>query len=690
VLLRRALLYACLLALAPRTAFAVQYEVFVDAETEEDLYDLLFAQQISESTFEALLLLLQTRVELNRADREALYQLPNLDYADVDRIMGYRQEVEVIQSLDELAAEGVLDPRLAESVRPFVLLRVPPPSKSGADGFVRIQARWSGRHDRLPPPTAVQARIRSFDALDIGVVGILSRTQLRGVRWDSERHALSAEPARALFQAPKLYVEWRDDKWAIVGGTYRIGFGQRLTFDVTDQITPNGFFGDYELRRVNELGLACRRAAGEVGESPCSHDRVVRITPDYEWTNRLAGVAVGWKALPLGKGWFQGYAWGSYQVHRISQVEIVDAAACGDPRRDEEPACRAPPVYVRAGDPRVPASTFTFATLPAMYAEGLGGMNASYFWNARAHVGLTGYGSVPRWLVRGANLGFQETARKPFGGPFGAAGVNVAFGFKVQDFFAEVARSFDSQVGGGGGYAAIVRSITTLSGTELDASVRYYGPNYANPYARPISAPDELDGLRARDEAGLRLRATTSLGRRVALRTVADGWRRLSSGRFNGLLLARADLGLSSSWAWGAWAEYHNRAGQRFLLATQLAYAPLQRLTLSAQIQHRWAGDQLRRDRLQQDIGAILSVSAKPMDMLRLRLRVRYDLEDLSDNHRLPHLVWAYLEATLGMRDRDVLRMRYDFRVFLDHRDSTVARVPNPEHWLWVEYTFRF
>jgi len=28
--------------------------------------------------------------------------------------------------------------------------------------------------------------------------------------------------------------------------------------------------------------------------------------------------------------------------------------------------------------------------------------------------------------------------------------------------------------------------------------------------------------------------------------------------------------------------------------------------------------------------------------------------------------------------------------VFLDHRESTFARVPNPEHWLWVEYVLRY
>ena len=690
MLLKRAFALASLITLTPCRASAVQYEIFIDVETEEDLYDLLATEQISESSFNALLLLYQTRVELNRANRQRLYLLPNLDYGHVDRILAYRTEAGAIHELRDLVAAGVLEATLVDAVRTFVIVRPPDAPKSQTTGFMRIQSRWSGRYDRLPPASALQARVKTLRNLDIGGAGALTRNGLHRVRWDPNRAAFSAEPEGVRFDLPKLYVEWEDDKWEIIGGTYRVGFGQRLTFDVTDQITPNGFFGDYELRRNNELRLRCRRSAGELQASPCPTDRVARVTPDYAWTNRLTGVAVGLKDLPVGHGWLQAYAWGSYQVHRIPQIEIADTSSCNDPRRDEDAACRAPRVYVRTGDPTAPASTVTFATLPAMYAEALAGANASYFWNDRAHLGLTGYGSMPRWLVQGAKLGFQEFSRKPFGGPFGAVGVNAAFGFGAQDFFAEVARSFDAQTDGGGGYGAIVRSVTTLPTTEVDVSARYYESSYVNPYARPVSAPDELDGLRARDEAGLRLRATTQLRRHVGLRTVADGWRQLSSGAFNGLLFARTDLQVASSWAWALWTEYRNSTGQRFLLATQLAYEPIRRLTLSGQFQHRWVGERLGSHALQRDIAAILNVTTRPIDILRVRIRVRYDFEGIGENHRFPQALWAYLDTALTVRERDMLRVRYDFRVFLDRRESTLARVPNPEHWLWMEYVFRY
>lgn len=675
--------------MAPRGASAAQYELFINIETEEDLYDLLATEQISESSFDALLLLHQTRIDLNRAERQDLYLLPNLDYRHVDRILGYRLDAGAIHDLEELATAGILEAELVRALRAFVVVRAPEIPKSQTNGFVRIQGRWTGRYDRLPPASALQARIKSLRNLDIGLAGALTRNGLRRIRWDRNRSALSAEPEHVRFEVPKLYVEWDDDNWEVIAGTYRIGFGQRLTFDVTDQITPNGFFGDYELRRENELGLRCRRAPGELSQPPCPTTEEPRVTPDYAWTNRLAGVGIGLKELRLGKGWVQAYAWGSYQVHRIPQIEVVNAAACDDPRQDDDPSCAAPPVYVRTGDPTEPASIARFATLPAMYAEGLAGANASYFWNDRAHLGVTGYGSMPRWLVEGADLGFQEFSRKPFGGPFGAVGMDAAIGFGAQDFFAEVARSFDAQSDGGGGYGAIVRSVTTLPTSELAVSLRYYGSRYANPYARPISAPDELDGLRARDEAGLRFRATAQLGRHIGLRTVADGWRQLSSGSLNAQLYARTDWRIRSAWNWAWWSEYRNGAAQRFLLATQFTYEPVRRLSLSAQLRSRWVG-KLGGPPLQQDIAAVVNVATRPVDMLRIRLRVRYDFDDIWNNHHLPQTLWSYLDVALNLRDHDVLRLRYDIRVFLDQRKSTLRRAPNPEHWLWLEYLLRY
>jgi hypothetical protein len=86
----------------------------------------------------------------------------------------------------------------------------------------------------------------------------------------------------------------------------------------------------------------------------------------------------------------------------------------------------------------------------------------------------------------------------------------------------------------------------------------------------------------------------------------------------------------------------------------------------------------------------VLSFTGRPVDKLRLRVRIRYDVQDLQDNERLPHTLWVYIDAPITLRERDTLRLRYDLRAHLDRRPATLQRVPNPEHWLWVEYVFRY
>lgn len=279
MLLKGTLVSTCLIVLAPRMASAVQYEVFVDVDSEGELYDLLVTeQQISQSSFNALLLLHQTRVDLNRTSREQLYLLPHFDYGHVDGILAFRERARAIHGLGDLTAAGVLSRQLAKSLRAFVIISDPNAPKTHTNGFVRIEARWSGRYDRLPPASAAQARIKSHRNLDLGVAVALTRNTLGRVRWDPSRNALSSDPERTRFVVPELYVEWEDDNWEIVGGTYRIGFGQRLAFDVTDQATPNGLLGDYELRRGNDLRLRCTRAPGELAGSPCPTNRVAHVT----------------------------------------------------------------------------------------------------------------------------------------------------------------------------------------------------------------------------------------------------------------------------------------------------------------------------------------------------------------------------------------------------------------------------
>ncbi|MEM7436361.1 MAG: hypothetical protein AAF436_14470 [Myxococcota bacterium] len=667
-------------------ASAIPYEVFIDVDDQAEILDLRTSGQISERTFDALILLFQTKVRLASASRDRLYALPNLSLANASALFEFLARSEGVRGWRDLVSAGVLDERLARSIRAFVLFD-PAAIDAAAAGFVRAQAQVMGAHDRLPPAMAFQTRIVSLRALDVGVGAVVTRNDVGGVRWDAARRALSVAPERTRVVVPKLYVAWTRPTWRVVLGTYRIGFGQRLTFDVTDQAFPNGLFGDIELRRATGTTLRCKRSLGEVRDAPCPADVESRVSADYGWANRLTGAAVGADRIALRIGWFEAFAWGSYQVRRVQRVELVDAATCPDPTQDD-PGCAAPRVFVRERSHPDPQSALRFGTLPRVVAEGLAGARLAYSRHERARIGVTGYAAKPRWLVPGVSLGFQETARSPFGGLFGAIGVDAAYGFARQDFFAEFTRGLDSQPGGGG-FAALVRSLTDWPTTELDVSLRYYGRDFANPYARSPSAPDERDGLRTRDEMGALVRSTTEVGRRVSVRTQSNLWRRVSRPGFRADVFVRVDYAVSPRIAAAWWLSLRRSTTARAAVATRIRVEVARGLWASLQYQHEWVAIEPFRDAYQ-GVDALASVVAQPLELLRFRARVRYDSDDLSSRASLSETIAGFVEVAVRWRGNNRLRLRHSVVRYLDARPSTARREPNPEHLLWLEYTFRF
>lgn len=115
---------AALLASAgPSVAHATPYEVFIDVGSEDDLYDLVATQQISDETFEILRTLLARGVDLDRATREELYSLPNLTYDDVDAILAFRKAQGYVGDPAGLVAAGALTDGKLLSIAAFLIER---------------------------------------------------------------------------------------------------------------------------------------------------------------------------------------------------------------------------------------------------------------------------------------------------------------------------------------------------------------------------------------------------------------------------------------------------------------------------------------------------------------------------------------------------------------------------------------
>lgn len=716
-----------LLALFPATPFAADYGLFISISDEDDLLDLLNSGEIDEDTYNTLNELLHDPVDLNVAGREILYSLPNLTYEEVDAILKYRAEVASIYSLEDLVAAGVLTPEKAEALRPFVVIRPSPLSLLETKGRLRAAVTYLAG-DEGAPPTMFSARLTTLQYLDIGVASVLKQNQLQNVQFDETRQALFADPPSTRFRVPKYFAKWEDKTFQMVLGTFRIGFGQRLTLDNTGLEKPNGALPDDTILTTYDLSLACRESSLDL-KSPCTSDaRYSYETPDFRWTDRFRGLAVGLKGASVGPGLLQVYAFASYQTHDIYQYEIYDASRCPDPTEDDNPSCSAPWVLRWRGDPLAPTTRFSYETLPEMYNQLTIGGNASYLFNERTHIGLTGYGAKVYWLVRGISLDFQEWSRVPYGGPFGAIGADAAFGLGPVDLALEFARSFDSQPAGGG-YAGLILATLTLDSHEVEVSGRFYDINYANPLARPISEPDEYDGLRARDEVGGRIKYSGAIGR-LSLRSSLDIWT-FSTGLDGPKKLrfaTRADYKLLRSFHPGLLVEFNDRdlrhsgrgscyekpyqfiggepvpcTGERVQAGLVLRLPLHRRLTLLSKYIHRFVDDDLSRldpatgqrykvfeNRFRQDLITYFQVTFRPFDPLRFRLRLRYLNEDLSARAYLEESLWGFLEVSYRIRGLAAATLRYDVYGWLDKRVSTRLRSPNPAHWLRANLEISF
>ena len=557
---------ALLTTLAPAAARAAEYETFVDIDDEDDLVELNTAGDISAETFDTLVELLRRGVDLNNAPREDLFTLPNLSYAEVDALLRFRSEVGFITDPAMLVKAGVMDADTLKSIAAFIYIVEPGRRYAATSGKIRLRAATTVGDKRVPA-MVLDGQLSTLRHLSLGVAGVLLRDRVSDVRYDPSRNALSAEAPRVQPVLPKFFVQWDTDRWAILAGTYRAGFGQRLTFDNTRNYTPNGFYRDLTIYpRPVRLNALCNESAGELSQSPCQGDLANSYgTPDFRWQETLQGMAVGLKRLDAGIGWLQAYAFMSVKAKTVYQYQLYDPSICDDPRNDADPRCSSPDLFKRQPDLLAPTSEFAYQKLPQMYRDTTAGGNISYFFNRRSWVGVTGYGTDVTWLTGGKPLGFQEYARVPFGGPFGAVGVNASWGKRWSDLGIEVSRSFDSMLKasgsdktdprGGGGYAAIMRHTAAWGRHEIETIVRYYDRNFANPYACPLAGPDVYEGQRARDEAGVRVRYIGRPTKKTFVNSFVNVWVSPSTLIPAIFVRLRVDHQVTRWWTPGVWFE---------------------------------------------------------------------------------------------------------------------------------------
>lgn len=715
-----------LVLFSARQALAIQYETEINIEEEQDLYELNARGAISDDTLEALVDLLRTGVDLSTASRDDLYELPGLTYDQVDRILEYRRLATRIDDPVDLVRANILTPPELQRIAPFIVVREP-------GTVVPISGKLTANttyifQDPYAPPAFFQARLKGPLGFSAGLLAVTTRQKMGPLQWDESRQALTATAPHYGFELPKLFIEWKGVQSKVIAGSYRIGFGERLTLDNTSRQTPNGIYSDYAVLRLQRVQSSfCRFSGATAGDPDCSpEEENLYITPDYRWRTGFRGLAGRVEELRIGSTSVALTGFASYQERSLYQYATYNPENCDDPHADNLSACAAPPVYLRQPDGSVASTRFAYGTLPSLFNEAAGGGNATITFAPGKRMGITGYYAQPLFNV--PHLDFQEYAPYPYGGGFGAVGVDGALSFGHLNLFGEVSRSFDSEPQGArGGFGAVQRSVYSFEKHELELSLRYYDANFINPYARAVAEPDRLDGQRVRNEAGVRLRHYGKVFPDLYTRLDGDLWTNPadgstpnSAGTLNFRGGARVDYAGFLLFSPGLWVDYRNKGlgtdpndalvcyevstetdsegdaipctGQYFRVIERLELLPKFRYAnLLLQLSEKWVDDPTYPDGMRMDLNAFVQLTSRPVDVVRLRARVKYLDEAIDDPAVGERSVWSFVEAAWMPAQPPVLvALRYDNFFYLDQRKSTALRVPNPANRLTLQLEAKF
>lgn len=714
-------------------ARAAVYESPVYVDDDDDIVAMQDRGEISDETADTLRELLQDGIDLNLASRDELYELPSLTYPDCDAIIEYRKTKGQIDDPAELVAAGALTADQLSQIAPFVLV-------SGANEQFPIGGKYSlwGMYtatDKLAPPMRLRAQVRGPVGLSgaIGLVG--TRRELSQPFYDPIAGSLEVTDSSYQVFMPKFWARWRSGKFEVVAGTFRLGFGQRLTLDNTLRQTPEGIYPDNNFYWNRYLVSGCTRSGVSVS-SPCLDSEVDSyVTDDFIWRDSFRGVAASAKDLEIGdQARASLYAFASYQTRSVYQYDLYDKDTCLDPRNDGDPQCSAPQVLVRETGSLVPSARLAYSTLRFVWDELAVGARARIEPARWLSLGVTGYFGMPIWRVAGVDLDFQENARYPFGGRYGAVGVDGRLTVNDWNLFLEVTRSFDQRVGGtGGGFGVLQRSVWGANGRELELSARYYDFNFVNPYARGISSPDRVGGQRARNELGGRIKYTdrTSVPD-MTLRAWVDFWVLPHDNQENGVSIGNGAgnaAGTANLWAllradfrgWrffqpSLWLDYRNKdlrrsgvgdcydeapplvAGEPLLCTGELYRATARvhiapwadKLSFTLQYQQYLMSSVFYDDRLMPGSRATVTVQSRPHERVLIRLRSRMYLQDQLTPTHDERSVWSYGEVTFFALRALQITARYDNYLWFDQRASTARRYPNPEHRFRLELEGRF
>lgn len=592
-------------------ATARTYPVEIGETNEDELRNLYEDGLLSADEFDTLVELLYNPIDVNKATRQELYDLPYVTMKLARSIVLGRRKGPY-KSLADMASrvEG-MDDGILDQIQPFATAGIR--DRSGFDkdkisGKARVRTGMyfeqtepiEGDHPNRThtpqqlgyanlPATQATADITYDRTYSAGVV-LLSQPDIRGIQYNPGSRDFHATYGQ-IVELGRVYTSIEKDRWEAIVGSYSAGFGLGLTFDRTNRSQPNGWYKDMSV----------------------TADEFYR---KFRLPKRLFGGAAT-VFTDLGDWDMEATVFASMDRYDIYQYDV--GMTGGEVVDWTEIETDSPRIYVDG-------QKVGWMSLPNAYRETLAGVNTTFSDGERTSVGLTTYvGTQDRTTIDGVEGNNEYVIRGGYPvskDTYGAVGLNGSWGTGIVDFFGEYAYTFT------GGSGVLVKSIINPLGGEVELSARHYGTGFDNPHARGTAAADEYQGMRDRDEQGVRAKGFYDFTQRLRFTGDVDFWRSnlelaplsnlLMYGRLNawvvekkfmvGVYGKRTDQNLASSGRGNTYggdtdelyedaqteagtydlSDATERSGTRNFGGLQLRAVPIAPLDLSALYQRTW------------------------------------------------------------------------------------------------------
>jgi len=530
-----------LLALPQASARVFPAPIVVD--NEDELRELYADGTLTEDDFEVLVELLAQPIDLNRARRAVLYDLPGVSRELAEGIVSDRKVNGPFGDPTDLLRVPGFDTDVLDQIWPFVEALPPVSPTDYMRGHIRMRSALELKETELIeddhankthdarqlgygqiPNTYLSARVKYKKWLRAGFLG-LAQDNISGMAYDPEGRNFYATWRAPQAELGKLYLHAERLRWEAIAGSYTAGFGLGLTFDTTSRTHPNGLYPDLTISGTDKFSLrkGLFGVAGTLLDQPLGATAVVDVT-----------------------------AFASSATHDVYQYDIgVSGGEQLDPLIDETDS---PRIYVQTPDGDYYKAGYM--RMPDAYRESLAGANATVRFMDSAIIGATAWmGHLDMTTIDGVEDPYELMLRSgfPVERTFGSAGLYGSYELGLVELHAEAAHSFT------GGQAYLLKGFIDVTAGELEASLRHYGTDYDNPHARGLANADEYGGYRDRDEQGARLKARLEPVDWMSVRLLGDVWERMSMGTWNAELYGRVEVKPHAAWSVVGFADHKNR-----------------------------------------------------------------------------------------------------------------------------------